>query len=559
MSHEPFTHDAAQFVPEAAPSGIDVSDVEAKYADLFAEVIWDGLITADKRQQLRTAAEVFGLAAERARQIEESLLAAHEARHHIAVVEQEHDEPDDGPDEPKARTSIAPLVGVGTMAGPAPADPRVDALQARIDSLERDNARLVAEGERLRQDQERLEQIAGQLRHALEETTSDLDQAQARVAELEASRPQTEPSKPIRSRRAISTPPPVEKAPVVHVQPSRNDPSELHRLVRRSPRDADLLRALFRSLQRTDDVDRRWCIAHVLVYLGAANDQERATYAAHADPGLVKPRRAVNEDEWRELLFHPDEDILTGEILAEIAPAVLLGHLTAMRASLAPELVDPSLLVDPHKATQQAVRCLAWAAAALGTRLPPVYVCRDLAITADIVLNPKPSTRLGHKALAGRSTRELAFLAGQHLTWYRKEHLLGKPSASVRRLEDMFVAALMIGNPGLPMTPEIKQRVEPIAAIIRPLLGDGVGRLQRWFARFVEQGGRTNLVKWVAAVSRTAACTGMLLANDLSAAESMLRVEGEQELDAILDELIVYFTAGRCSLLRKRIGIAVGS
>jgi hypothetical protein len=237
---------------------------------------------------------------------------------------------------------------------------------------------------------------------------------------------------------------------------------------------------------------------------------------------------------------------------------VLLGQLTAIRQSLAPELIDPSQLVDPSASTLQAARCLAWAAAFLGVRVPPVYACPDFGGLVDIVLNPKPSTRLGAQVLSGRSARELAFLAGRHLSWYRREHLLGKPTRSIRRLEDMFVAALMIGNPGLPMTPEIKKRVEPIAAAIRPLLeARAVGRLRSCFTRFVEQGGRTNLVTWLHAAERTAACAGLLLCNDLHAAERMLAREQPGGAADWMDELIVFFSAGRCSLLRKRIGIAV--
>jgi hypothetical protein len=229
-----------------------------------------------------------------------------------------------------------------------------------------------------------------------------------------------------------------------------------------------------------------------------------------------------------------------------------------MRASMAPDVCDPSQLADPRKSTMQAVRCMAWAAAALGTQLPPVYVCPELDLSADLVLDPKPATRLGKKALSGRTPRELAFMAGAHLTWYRKEHLLGRPAASTRRLEDMFVAALFIGNPGLPMADDIRARVTPIATALRPLLGDGVKRLERLFQRFVAQGGRTNLLRWLEGVGRTSACAGLLLCDDLRAAEAMLRLEGA-DVDAVMSELIVFLTAGRCSLLRKRIGIAVSS
>lgn len=344
----------------------------------------------------------------------------------------------------------------------------------------------------------------------------------------------------------------------VQASARRDNPDEIYRQLLLEPRDAGLLHALYKALGRGEDLDRRWCIAHVLCILGQADGAEKEL-AAHYEPsGLVRPIRAVNDDEWRELLFHPDEDKLTGEILSAIAPAVLLGHMTAMRASIAPAVLDPQARVDPKTSTLQAVRCVAWAAAFLGLKVPPLYVEPAHPSTAEIVLDPTPSTRIGGLALSGRDTRELAFIAGRHLAWYRREHLLGKPQRSTRRLEDMFLAALMIGNPGLPMTTEVKERVDPIAKTIRPLLDtQTVEKLQQCFGLFVEGGGRTNLSRWFRSVERTAACAGLLLANDLGAAYRMLKLEDAAKAEDALDELIRFFTAGRATLLRKRIGIAI--
>jgi len=368
------------------------------------------------------------------------------------------------------------------------------------------------------------------------------------------------------SRQRLSERPPSSRipeeiaAPLAAIKRRRDNPADIHRALIDAPRDAALLHDLYASLQRGDDLDRRWCIAHTLVYMGEANDAERETHEQHAREGLVRPTRAVNDDEWRELLFHPGEDQLTGEIFGAIAPAMLLGQVTSMRASIVPEILDPSALVDPKRTTLQAVRCLAWAAAFLGLRVPPIFVCPEFDGTADIVLNPTPCTRVGSQCLTGRSSKELAFVAGQHLSWYRREHLLGKPQRSVRRLEDMFLAALTIGNPGLPMTAEIKDRVEPTAQAIRPLLhDDAVEKLKACFTRFVELGGRSNLSRWYKGAERTAACSGLLLANDLNAAQKMISLEQPDQVDAAMDELILFFSAGRCSLLRKRIGIAASN
>ncbi len=589
MSDDSFTHDVRRFAPETAPGGVDIADAEARYADLFGALLWDGPITAAGRRRLEAAVAAWGLTAERAAQIEASLLAAESARDHF-VNEDE---------DATLEASLEPPPDAGDIAPIAPSEhPGMRALQRRIGALEEHNDELLRENFRLSERNDAFETLVQQLQYALESTMDELDAVRRALAaqrdkpRADTSRPPPPPASSVQRVTGPPAPPSVPYAagsqhgmpqpmptqpgytvgpapavsftharltPDVSVQ-QRHDPAEIHRRVRRAPRDPQLLRALYRSLGRSDDLDRRWCISHALAFLDEANSDERALYDKYASEHLVRPRRAVNDDEWRELLFHPAEDELTGEILSAIAPAVLLGQLTAIRASIAPELIDPALRVDPKQSTLQAVRCIDWAAAFLGLRVPALYACPAHDGMADIVLNPTPCTRLGKRALSRRTHKELAFIAGRHLSWYRPEHLLGNPNRSTRRLEAMFLAALMIGNPGLPLADDIRARVEPIANTIRPLLDATlVEKLQHCFGRFVEYGGRTNLGAWLRGADRTADCTGLFLCNDLWAARSMLAGEDPANADASIDDLICFVTADRYSMLRRRVGIAINS
>ncbi len=562
----------------AVPGGIDLAVAEARYADLFAETIWDGTITAEKRDRLLTAAQTFQLSERRVDQIERSLIAAHQARNQFAIVEEETNDLL-GEEQTDGRQSVAPL---------APAqDPGLLALQKRIGALEQLLYHSDLEKHRLQEHVVSLEKLVEQLQFALESTLEELDDTHLRLDKQCETPPEPQAESTSPSVPPPSEPPPAStpKAPPtpgrslsqartgqhaaaawdvetfdmpVPGRRSRHNPDEIYRRLVDAPRDAEILHCLFDALGRGEDLDRRWCVAHILTFLGKADAAQKELVRLHTSSDLVRPTRAVNDDEWRELLRHPEEDELIGEILSAIAPAVLLGHMTAIRASIAPAVLDPQTRIDPKESTLQAVRCLAWAAAFLGLNVPPIYVVPEHASFAEVVLNPTPSTRVGSLALTGRDARELAFVAGRHLTWYRREHVLGKPQRSTRRLETMFLAALMIGNPGLPMTTEVKERVEPIAKTIRPLLDDAtVEQLQSCFTRFVELGGRTNLSRWFRSVESTAACAGLLLCNDLAAAARMLALEHDSGANERIDELIRFFAAGRCTMLRKRVGITV--
>jgi hypothetical protein len=553
-----FRHDERTFDAAADPGGVEVREVDQRYAALFAELLAEGPIDADGRAQLAMAATTLGIVPERARRIEEALAAAGQARQQL--------EADDVVDEPSEH-EVEPIA--------QSPDPGVGALQRRIQHLEERTRELARENNGLCEHIDKLESLVGQLQGALESTLEELDAAHRQIGQppsmpaAAASRTAArEPAVPQESVMQLRQPAPAlqpssprgegELAAEGVVLRRRDNPMELHRLLRENPDDGEVLHQLFEALQRGDDLDRRWCIAHALVFRREATDRELELYEQHRTEGLVRPARAINDDEWRELLFHPDEDPLIGEIFAAIAPSVLLGQLTNVRASIAPELLDADKRVDPATSTLQAVRCFAWGSAFLGLKTPPLYVYPEVDAGAEIVLNPQPTTRLGKRAVSGRSSAELAFLAGRHLCWYRPEHLLGRPRRSVRRLEDMFLAALMIGNPGLPMNADIKKRVEPIARTIRPLLGaEAVQKLGVCFTKFIELGGRTSLSRWLRAVERTAECTGLLLGNDLGAARRMLELDGVADLDEAMGELIVFYTAGRCTLLRRRIGIAI--
>ena len=169
-----------------------------------------------------------------------------------------------------------------------------------------------------------------------------------------------------------------------------------------------------------------------------------------------------------------------------------------------------------------------------------------------------PATRIGAQGLSGRSAPELAFLAGRHLAYFRSESFIRLLVPQLRDFEEIFLAALSVGNPGLPLRAEVRELVVPIAKAIEPILEPvAIDHLRGYFLRFVEEGGRANLQRWVTAVDRTAARAGLLLANDLDAARSILTLEGGEGLTEKIDDLLVFMLSERFAKLRRQIGIAI--
>jgi hypothetical protein len=498
MAAEEYSFEHAEGFEQGELAGqVTLGKFEAHYEEIFAEVIEDGVITLEERARLHKAADALGLDRVRLRKLEEALQAAYEARHHVRVREVEDDE--------------APPQSI-VLSPQAASDPRVAALVLRVRDLEA--------------------QVA--------ELTRELSVARSQVAvEVDLSN--------------LATP---GGDAALEVQETAED---LARRLRTDPRDVNGLRGLYRIHGRSGDVDRQWLMAQALVHLGAADADEQATFARHRLEGLIKPASSLSAEGWK-LLFHPDEELLTGQIFSVIAPAVLLGRISTLRREKALPKLDPARKQDPKVSTLQAVRCFSWAGSILGLGSPPLYADPDYEGTVEMVPAVPPATRLGRASLSGRSPLELAFLAGRHLSYFRQEHFIRLLVSTIPDLEDLFLAALSIANAGIPLSSEVKRRVGPVARAIEPVLEPvAVDRLRGQFLRFLEEGGRTNLQRWATAADRTAARAGLLLANDLGAAHAVLELEDRATADAKMDDLIVFATSDRYAKLRQQIGLALPS
>jgi hypothetical protein len=344
-----------------------------------------------------------------------------------------------------------------------------------------------------------------------------------------------------------------------HAAQASEDPEECWRRVRRNPTHPEPLRELYAIYAAREDQDKKWCIAQALAALGAASPEQAALFEEHRGHTLIAPRAGLSASAWHDFLFHPEEEVLTGQIFSLIAPAVLVGRVTTLRRDGKLHQPPPSGRQDPSKATITAVRAVPWAAAILGLAPPPIFLEKDRDTGFEHIPGVPPLTVVGKRVLSGRTHHEHAFLAGRHLTFYRHEHFVKTLFSAVPDLEDLFLAALVIGNPGLPIAEAMRQRVLPIAQAIQPMLeAPQLDALRGCFLRFVEEGGRTNLQRWSAAVDKTACRAGMLLGNDLTAALGLLEAE-EGNLGELGRDLIAFVASERYFKLRRQLGIAIES
>lgn len=495
-----FEHSAA-FTPAELSGALGLGPLEAQYQELFADVLEDGVITAEERAQLERAADNLGLDPQRLLKLEQAMIAAFEAHHRVRIVEQ-YEQPQ----------SLVIPVATGTDA---------TALVARIRELEA-----------------RVAELEDELRKAQAAVNVEVDLTDMEVA----------------------------------AESAHEDPEDCWRRARRDPTNPAPYQDLHRIYGARGDRDRQWCVAQVLVALGAATPAQQDLFQQHQSTMLIAPQGGVSPSAWYDLLFHPEEEVVTGQILGVIAPAVLIGRVTVLRREGKLYAPDPSARQDPAKATVTAVRALPWAAKVLGLASPPIFVDKERDVGYLHVPAVPPLTVVGRQVLSGRTQLEHAFLAGRHLSWYRQEHFVKTLFSAVPDLEDLFLAALLIGHPALPIPADARARVTPVARAIEPLLDTtGVDALRAHYLRFVEEGGRTNLLRWSTAAEKTACRAGLLLANDLGTALAVLAREearhgetadalpGGGRFGELAKDLLVFAASERYFELRRQLGIAIGA
>jgi hypothetical protein len=389
----------------------------------------------------------------------------------------------------------------------------------------------------------RLEAGGGDARHAV--LLARIQQLQARVAQLESE-----------LEAAKSAGVEVDVGDLSDRELHAEDSRALLRRIQRNPTHTRPLHRLYEVYGERGDLERQHWVAQALVALKDATSAQQQLYASHRQSGLPAPRASISQQAWLECVCHPEQDPLTGDVFGVVAPAVLLGRVTVLRRLGQFRAPNPNQLQDPAKATLTAVRAVSWAAAVLGLPVPQIYVDKDSDHGLELIPGIPPHTVLGRGVLGGRGPLQQAFLAAKHLTAYRHDHFVRHLHASINELEDVFLAAVLIGNPGLPLADTIRQRVAPVQRAIEPLL-DAVqlDQLRGHILRFAAGGGRTNLQRWSTSAEKTACRAGLALCADLPTALEVL-AQTEPGRPDLAHDLIAYSVSDEHHALRQQLGIS---
>ena len=286
------------------------------------------------------------------------------------------------------------------------------------------------------------------------------------------------------------------------------------------------LRKLYAELGQ---YDRAWCVASVLSFLRKADAEEQRFFEQYKPKTFARAKARLTEELWQRNLYHPDEDRFISHVLASVS-----GSVAAIRAR---EFKDWGLKRKDRRdpATDQLLfsKVFNYVSQVLTVPQPELYLRPESPGELDMANAREkgqlvPAFVVGSALLQGRPEKDLAYTVGKKLTLMRPDHFVRWPHVvpTVGELKVVFLAALKLVQPNLPIKPELQQPVNQYLDLLRKTVPPQLAeQLAVVVQRFLETKAEADLHKWSNAVDYTATRAGYLMCGDLDVAARLAQTE----------------------------------
>lgn len=312
--------------------------------------------------------------------------------------------------------------------------------------------------------------------------------------------------------------------------------AEFEHVAQLAPTRASTFARLFALHQRAGRSNRAWLAATCLEELGAADVDAQLVVNQFRLDGPIRPSRSLDDSSWDELLRAPGADDVVADVLRSVVEAAAKVKVEELKDGKKLVPLDPARR-QSATATVSVVRSFQWAAQVLGVEAPALYVLDTVPGGIAAVPAAEPSTALGPDVLRGLSTKDLVFLAGRHLTYYRREHYALIHYPTLAEISVLFLAAMKVAMPAVPVPTQLSDAVgRTRKLLLRQLADDDKKRLSAAVERLDARDGRVDLAAWIRGVELTAQRAGLLLCGDLKTAMTRLRAEIRPIADLTLEQ-----------------------
>jgi golgin subfamily B member 1 len=345
-----------------------------------------------------------------------------------------------------------------------------------------------------------------------------------------------------------------EKAVQEHMTMLKNDWSKI-----------DSYKALRKIYMDNRQFDKAWCMCATLTFLKKADPEEQQFFEQYRKQ-IGQANARFSDETWRHV-FHPEQDRFIGSILGAIHQAAAL--VRAAPFKVYEKQFGLKKKDERNIETDQLVfsrRCF-HAAQVLNVPPPRVYIQQDQPgelVVANIEEKGNLVQALIVRAnmLQGRTDREVAFAAGQWLTYMRPEHYLKKALQSNTELKTALLSAMLLVQPNLPVKPDQMSMIQQYLPVLRSKLQpQWMEHLAVVVRKFLQNPTDLDLVKWGNAVDATAHRVGFIMCGDLETSAKMISNEptqiGGREAREKVKELVLYSISEDYFSVRQQLGTVV--
>lgn len=329
------------------------------------------------------------------------------------------------------------------------------------------------------------------------------------------------------------------------------------RLLEREPMRADSLHALFRVLMAGKRYDPAHCVAGILYWMNAGDDESDDFYRTYLGRNL-KLAKAVFYPELLDKVYPRTQNRVVNGIMAHLAVAI--------RPSLANNIKDFGVhpkndRIDENNSQIIFAQMYRYVAKTLVMQPPPhLYARRDHPLGLRILNVEPPAILIGSDILAGlEDDRDMAFRLAKLVAWMRPEHYLAAIGNTPGQLQVMFVSAVdwvlgrkpTAGRDGATVIKALKAAPARSRMQIQTL----VSTYQKHASEPPDMG------QWVTQAEHTTSRFGLILCGEFQRAVDALKREPQALTAATMEErltdLVRYASSEEYFEVRRELGLSI--
>jgi tetratricopeptide (TPR) repeat protein len=321
--------------------------------------------------------------------------------------------------------------------------------------------------------------------------------------------------------------------------------------VHRDPLSGAAYGPLFDLFIRAEALDRAWCVASVMHFLGAPGESTEQLYRSYGPAPLTNIHGRIGEEAWSQLL-HPELDPVLTELFEMLAPAVSEAKLAQM--SWRERLAYPGTAIPKAGPTAWIGQAVGRVGEILGLGAPKVFARPGPGPAIAVGATRPPSVVVSPAALEAVPSVLQPFILGKRVCELLPPVLIRALCPSVSELAAIAAAAARAvqprSDPGGAADAMLRGRLKK-AELDR--LGDAVARSRTKTMDDVE--------RWSQLADLSASRAGLLFVSDLELARGALALEGQLPSELSVREqmkhLVVFAVSDTYATLRQAMGVAI--